>query len=98
MARRKTHAVVDQPFQREGWSLGKQYAPLALRLLHLKRDALLAGIAVDATFTEVERDILERRARGAPVVGIDLAQHIAEYQMRWIAAGGSVHDDEDDSA
>lgn len=86
-------------FVREYWSQGRQSMPVSIRILHLKRDLLLGvtkvvkGDVVGAVFMPQEVDVLRLIAAGDVIVGVDLPQHIAEAQLKWIANGG--HYDED---
>jgi len=105
MARRRTRTVTEAaPFQRPYWNRAQRRRPVSFRILQLKLD-IAHGVTevkdedvVGATFTATEVDILERVARGEPVIGITLPQHIAAYQLKWMRDGGYKQDDEDDSA
>lgn len=101
MRRKTAQPVGEQAFQRDYWSMGRQSMRVSLRILQLKRDVVLditkvhGGDIVGATFTPQEIDLLRRVAGGEVIGGLDLPQHIAEAQLRWIAAGGKyVSEDE----
>jgi hypothetical protein len=93
--------VAEQAFTRPYWSRAQRRRPASFRVLQLKLDVahgvakVHGGDVVGAVFTPEEIELLKHIAAGERIVGLDLPQHIAAYQMKWIGDGGYRHDDEE---